>query len=49
VWRRAVPILNKVSREMVLALRRGECEFRFCYLKADKRLNRRWEMTAMEL
>ena len=42
--RRAVRILNVVFRQMGLALRRGEfVEFPFGYLKAGKRLSRRWE------
>jgi hypothetical protein len=42
--RRAVAIVNKVFEEMGLALRRGEyVEFPFGYLKARKRLSKRWE------
>ena len=42
--RRAVAIINKVFEEMGLALRRGEyVEFPFGYLKAEKRLSRRWQ------
>jgi hypothetical protein len=40
----AVRIVNLIFREMGLALRRDEyVEFPFGYLKAEKRLSRRWE------
>jgi hypothetical protein len=42
--RLAVRILKLVFEEMGLALRRGEyVEFPFGYLKAEKRLSRRWQ------
>jgi hypothetical protein len=41
--RQSVDILNAIFREMGTALRRGEyVEFPFGYLKAEKRVSKRW-------